>query len=59
MQDQALPPIVICLQGLRDFAASLTAGSLLQSATLQVIAEYERNARTSEDAYCARLHCWD
>ncbi len=59
MQEQALPPTVTCLQGLRDLAALLTAGSLLQSATLQVIAEYERHARTSEDEYWARRHGWD
>jgi hypothetical protein len=59
MQYQAVTPTVICLQGLRELAASLTAGSLLQSAILQVIAEYERHALTSEDEFCARRHTWD
>lgn len=59
MQYQAATPTAICLQGLRELAALLTAGSLLQSATLQVIAEYERNARSSEDEFYARRHTWD
>ncbi|WP_454733224.1 MULTISPECIES: hypothetical protein [Cupriavidus] len=59
MQQDADIPTVTCLQGLRDLAALLTAGSLLQRATLQVIAEYEREARDSEDRYSALRHCWD
>ncbi|MDF3833106.1 hypothetical protein P3W85_09105 [Cupriavidus basilensis] len=59
MQEQAPTRTAICLQGLRELAATLTAGSLLQSATLQVIAEYERDAQASEDEYCARRHGWD
>ncbi|MGO4329601.1 hypothetical protein AB4Z48_28830 [Cupriavidus sp. 2TAF22] len=59
MQQEANIPTVIGLQGLRDLAALLTTGSLLQRATLQVIAEYEREARSSEDRYCALRHCWD
>lgn len=52
-------PLSLTLAGLKAFAAALTEGSLMREATLQVIAEFEKQSDVSQQRHQSRKRHWD
>ncbi|MGO4328008.1 hypothetical protein AB4Z48_16035 [Cupriavidus sp. 2TAF22] len=59
MGEEQTIPVSLSLDQLKAFATVLTQGSLLQEATLRVVAECEQKAIMANQMRCARQRQWD
>lgn len=50
--------VKLSIDEVRAFAETLTVGSLMHEATLQVVAEYEAQVRCAENRHQTRIHRW-
>ncbi|WP_420994249.1 hypothetical protein ACKI2N_009850 [Cupriavidus sp. 30B13] len=59
MGEEPSLPVYLSLDQLKAFASVLTQGSLLQEATLRVVAECEQKAASASQQRCALQRQWD
>ncbi|WP_454721129.1 MULTISPECIES: hypothetical protein [Cupriavidus] len=59
MGEEPVLPVSLSLDQLRAFAGVLTQGSLLQEATLRVVAECEQKAAAASQQRCSLQQQWD
>ncbi|MET3448251.1 hypothetical protein [Ralstonia sp. 1138] len=59
MIDDLSRPVALSLAQLKAFSSTLTPGSLMRQATLQVIAEHEQEASIIKQKHDVRLQEWD
>ena len=59
MGEEPVLPVSLSLDELKAFASVLTQGSLLQEATLRVVAECEQKVVAASQQRCALQRQWD